>query len=657
MSDEAKMLSSASEPSEFTSSTRAKPDGRGWLRTTIVLTALSGCFVAARMPLLMSAPLAIYDDEELYNGTAAKELLRGLNLSVRDYMYFPHEGGALVMSVLTVPFFRVFGTDFVALKLSALSVSLATFLIWYCFTLRFLSRTAANYIALLFIAAPPLLLKSDLMTWGHHNNIGLPIALAAYLLLAELETHTTVSRRWRVGGLGFVCGFGMFFAYLFLPMLLTCLTMLLWQRRGSRGGLRTFLLFFAVGISPWFAFNLSNDFAGLNVIGSHAGGSFEISSLPAKGIELFTLCFPLSPGFEDVSPLPRYLLSRIYGVTLLACFFAGVTLLRTAGTPLTGANDEGQTTRRTVVRTASIFCGLYVVVYMVSPFRIDLQWPASDRFFDFRYLLPLYPFLFLMTAVVLEGAHRSPLRPFWTRWWRRGAVAVLGGLGLWGVIHTTQMTEQRPSRSFRGYSYERFGWRCFSRYADNPRRGVEVAERIDPAHVDDFYRGVGWGIAGVWPREDAFNLWYAALPEQYRSYAWEGLAWRAVDNSEGDMSQMLRMGESVEKGYRAAYFRGVGWIVGKRYHGDLRQAIPYLESIPAGYRDAAYFGLGRVLGERTAFTGSPITNLTLVPEEYRTSLQSGLREAETRYEQGRFMDGLTYLRWGNISFYTWEKPF
>ena len=37
-------------------------------------------FVLVRLLILLSAPLEIYDPEEMFNGTAARELLRGMKL-------------------------------------------------------------------------------------------------------------------------------------------------------------------------------------------------------------------------------------------------------------------------------------------------------------------------------------------------------------------------------------------------------------------------------------------------------------------------------------------------------------------------------------------------------------------------------------------------
>src|SRR3989304_6920035 len=76
-------------------------------------------FVVSRLQIL-NMGIFMWNDEELYNGTIAMEILNGLNLPLIDYQYTPHNGGTIVIGVLAAFFFKLFGNTYFSLKLVAL---------------------------------------------------------------------------------------------------------------------------------------------------------------------------------------------------------------------------------------------------------------------------------------------------------------------------------------------------------------------------------------------------------------------------------------------------------------------------------------------------------------------------------------------------------
>src|SRR3990167_4382043 len=79
-------------------------------------------FIISRLWVL-DRGIFMWNDEELYNGTIAMEILQGLNLPLLDYQYTPHNGGTIVVGVLAAVFFKLFGNSYFSLKLVALLFS------------------------------------------------------------------------------------------------------------------------------------------------------------------------------------------------------------------------------------------------------------------------------------------------------------------------------------------------------------------------------------------------------------------------------------------------------------------------------------------------------------------------------------------------------
>ncbi|HAH19368.1 MAG TPA: hypothetical protein DCL49_00510, partial [Candidatus Omnitrophica bacterium] len=124
----------------------------------IILFFLIGLFLVFRLLVLLTYSNRLYEPEELYRGTIAREIIHGPLIPLWEYLdfkveYFP--GGTLVVGILAVPFFWLFGETYFSLKLVALLFALGTFVLWYLFLDKFFSRRIAVVTALIFIFCVP----------------------------------------------------------------------------------------------------------------------------------------------------------------------------------------------------------------------------------------------------------------------------------------------------------------------------------------------------------------------------------------------------------------------------------------------------------------------------------------------------------------------
>src|SRR3989338_10372298 len=89
-------------------------------KNVLIISGLTILFLILRLAVLFSSLDKIYESEELYSGTIAREIIQGPLIPLWEYLdykveYFP--GGTLVVGILAVPFFLLFGQTYIALKL------------------------------------------------------------------------------------------------------------------------------------------------------------------------------------------------------------------------------------------------------------------------------------------------------------------------------------------------------------------------------------------------------------------------------------------------------------------------------------------------------------------------------------------------------------
>src|SRR3990170_1350391 len=130
-----------------------------------VLYLIVVLFVLSRLWVL-DRGIFMWNDEELYNGTIAMEILNGLNLPLINYQYTPHNGGTIVIGVLAAFFFKLFGNTYFSLKLVALL--LHTLSLIFCLVLlsRHFSNEVAALAGLFFLFSPSIYTESNLIACG-----------------------------------------------------------------------------------------------------------------------------------------------------------------------------------------------------------------------------------------------------------------------------------------------------------------------------------------------------------------------------------------------------------------------------------------------------------------------------------------------------------
>lgn len=425
--------------------------------------------------------------EEIHRGTTALDFLTDTTLPVMDYQYAPFFGGALVVSVVAMPFFAWLGPSVSALKLTGLVFNgLATLFLFLALE-RCLGRRAAWIGSLLFALSPPGYSILAITAFGSHVETN-AFAMAALYFSTCLgwprgpgpasASASSGERPSRLAalGLGLTAGFGLYFSYI-LALSLAAIAAT-WIAGGRWRRLLAvwpaLLSGFLVGFSPWLAYNLPRHFEGLSIYGGGLGGP-SLPDAPGAGervARLLTDGYPGSFFYSDLGPLSGYLQGATSALVLgcLAC--AAIFCLRARPEP--GGEPASWSARAALRHPAlalSIQPLLFVCAYAFTSFDVGDE---PHAVVSFRYVYSIFPFV--------AGAAGATLAWLWSRAGAGRGAALLVTLGLLapaasGTARLIDPQRWRADFAAEGYSYSAFGRFLVLTFAGEPKTVLRAVER------------------------------------------------------------------------------------------------------------------------------------------------------------------------------------
>jgi hypothetical protein len=395
-------------------------------------------FVASRILYLwFSHPLdyLFYGIEELYRGSIAREVARGLSCPFYSLRADDYSGGSLVVGWLASWTFRLLGPTVLSLKLVPLTFFCGTLVLWQATLRRMVGARAALLVACLFVFSPPTFTVFSLTAMGFHSESTLFSAVAVYLFFDMLYGR---GFSWQRGALfGLVCGFGLWFTYIFGITLLAMGFYVLVQRQGvfSIRRFSSVAVGFVVGFSPWFWAYFSGMANGLWIL-----KRFSLHHL----LEGFTLPREFF-GYYFLRAFYPEVWSRSDAIRRLANrgFVLLLVLLGFALAWRAWNERPGRSSPRLQSWGLVQFSFLYIVLLGLA-----MQWFEIN---SESYRIPFFPFLFALIAMGLDHLAESRVR-----WHSVLCAAILSGwVGLSLVSNGYRLSTQFAGAAFtaKGYSY------------------------------------------------------------------------------------------------------------------------------------------------------------------------------------------------------------
>jgi hypothetical protein len=583
---------------------------------------LAALFVLLRLPVIMTSMNRVFDLNELHIGTIAKESIEGRSLPLFDYQLSPIKAGTLVEGIFVVPFFLLFGQSLYVLKLVALFVSLTILAATYFFLLRFFNKKIAVITGLLMAVSPPIYTLFSLMAYGrtYESILFTMAALSLFyrIFFQEDPVSDAPGKERYFAFFGLVSGFGLYFDYIFAVTLVYCLGFWFIFDKAffTKRTFRVFLAFFLLGLTPWIYYNLTHHFAAVSIDDDYPGVPlrrlFFLNSLPEvarKFKELLFYHLPRSFYFGDLTSIPGDVISYAYYSVFLSAFCFLFWMNRDAAWKLIRGFIPSRKSRVLAgPRYRESFIMLYPVAFsLLSSFSCYLISKKSEyNFFGFReyrFLIILYPFIFIIVAIFLSRLWD------WAGRGRRIArllcacisfILIASGLS----ADYSLVTPGNFGRRFvyQGYNYEFLGTVIGERGWAPLAKAVNAAGGIRQPYRAAVFKGIGWNIAWRFFRGkeyadmDTCMMRLNGIDPGYRPFALEGfgafLELQFRDNTAAAVSCVNSIGEHD----RPYVYRGIGWFIGLRFKENPALGIKKIERIDEAYWPDCYRGLGEIVG-------------------------------------------------------------
>lgn len=606
----------------------------------VILFSLVCLFLVFRLLVLFTYSNRLYELEELYRGTVAREIIHGPLIPLWEYLdfkveYFP--GGTLVVGILAAPFFLLFGETYFSLKLVGLLFALGTFILWYLFLDKFFSRRAAVITALMFIFCAPFYTMSSLVAWGAHPEASFFTILSIYLFYNIFFVQGK-KKAMLCLALGLVSGFGVWFVQTYLVtvvFILACWYVFdnsFFRKKG-------FLIFSGAslaGFSPalYYAFFYDHNVWRVNgrSLFSEAFAG-DLKWIIAKAISLFRSDLPNSFLFADFFKIPGGVLSYAYYFMFLFAIFSffricAKDILRLGASlmyPLTLKKVEvspERTARETLVLAYPLF---FFLCYIISNYSILPQpWEDSriwPHYIGYRYMMPVMPFILAVLGIFagrIRGKKTSAI-----------FVSLVLGLGLLGNLNIISFSNFGRFLTDRGYSYGIIGDKIGLRVKDRLKEYIAPFDRLSPHLREEFYEGLGSGIAWRLREDNPDNvrgIFEAQIEKKYQPYLYRGWGTLFFPDYPEESARALFIAQGILAPYRPFFYEGLGRNM-YSFEG-LRMAKEFLDKVEQEYHPYCYEGLGYGIGFE--YRNDLLRQEQLlgeVDEVYRVYVRKGMLEA------------------------------
>jgi len=457
-----------------------------------------GLITAPREDLFAKGPkghATTFKPEELDNGTVAIDVLEGRILPLIDYQHAPYFGGSLVVGVLAVPFFALFGPTLVALKLTTLVWNALLVAFTFLILDRYVSWRAAWFGGLLAALPPPGYATMSVIAWGSHLELnGLALAILwLYLVAYEGERP----RLPAVFACGVLAGLAVYFGFIAaLLVALLCFARFLADKLFfARKDALVAVLGFALGFAPWILYNVRHGFPSLLAFDHAAGAGAEpltVAERVDRSVQAIRSAFPRSFFFADLGPFD--------GRTLELVFALAFGLLALGALAHGGLGRNLAAPFRALVRKRAepvplpVLCWGYPLVFLLA-YSGQVGFTIGDRperVTSFRYLTALYPFLWILMGIGLDRLPARAGRP--GRAIALALVLALAGVGTAANLVRYDFARFGEECAKPGYSRQSLGRFLVGTYAREPDLVLTAVERAEErrseSELDALYTGM-----------------------------------------------------------------------------------------------------------------------------------------------------------------------
>jgi len=575
-----------------------------------------------------------FEVRERHAGLIANQLITGtLLMPLINYQYHAEKGDALVTGVLAAPFFFLFGDTYFSLKLTGLMLGLLTLLLWFIYVRGFFGRREAVIFALLFIFCPATLTKVSLITWGSHGQANFYIIAALSLFSFILFKKRKNKENYLFFFSGLACGLALYAVKIFGIFLAAAIISWLFidKKMFLRIKAYIFISGLLIGYSPGIYYSKLHASPFLEANMKSVFSYFSPDKIAAKASGLLHLIFRDLPGSFMFFNSPGNVFNYAYFLVFVIC------LVLAARENFRAKGCQGVPEKRKILGFSFVYFILFFLVLNFSDFKLE-PW---DGWRGYRYLVVIYPFIFLIMAYGL-GAAVKKINNKAFGWLALLAFISLAALG--GNLQSTEFDRIANILSYRGATYSRVGWFIAKAYmSQDEKTALSIMNRIPEKDRHAAYEGFGFqacmsGKPGI----------LKAVPAEYKKSAYKGFGsmslWSEVrmnDIEEGVYKkkdtafwQELKAGKLrnfssviniVPEEYREDYLTGVAKAYAVDSDFDFERGEKFFALFFSGPQmKYFYLGFGEALGEKYGRDKIAYGYLKNAPGEAGQRLKTGL---------------------------------
>lgn len=619
-------------------------------------------FIALRMLVLLTeSPQYGFGLAEFFRATAAHDLMSNRKFSLFDYTYRHNEGGSLVVALILVPIFKIFGTSAFSLHLVGLFFSICSFIIGFYLIKKYLGTKEANIFGIIFTLAPQAYLVLSYTAWGSHMESILFTFLIIYCLgkIFLTENIYPIKEYSYSSLLGLICGFSIWFGYINIIGLITCIMCILIFEKYFflRKSFLFFLILFSIGLSPLIIYNINyaHGKIGMILYKPLYAHFFNINfkDFFSKTFSLFIYDFPLSLFFKDGLIVPRkYLAYFSYIFYIIIFSFFIVIRIKSGFSNLFMCNKSRKLINVFILVYLTIFFG----IYLLSDFRVE----PSNICKGYRYILAVSPLFFILLSQAY--GFLSNKNYIW-----KGFIYVLILLNLIGISGLLNFKNFLKSTTVSPISYWSFGISIANKFGDNLEKCISYSQKLDSKSRNYFFYGLGEEMAQrCLTNPETLNNDFEKIPEQYRMtfymsfgesvsnklsydirkimtflnkldkkyirYAYIGLGGSMASNG---LTNFKDFSKQINDKYICSFYEGVGGAILYSLQSDLKKCSSILTNsneIDNIYRGCCFSGLSLIilLDERMPDWKCYLEALRAssedIPDRYRTDFLKGINE-------------------------------
>jgi 4-amino-4-deoxy-L-arabinose transferase-like glycosyltransferase len=599
------------------------------LTTTLLERPLAGLlviFLILRTLILFSSVSNLIFHQELCIGTLTEMLTKNTHLPVFSCLDKYRWGGAII-GIVAVPFFRLFGDSLLILRLVMMLVSLGTLVVLYLFLNEFFSKRTAVLASLLFIFSPPNYTRMSYIASGSYSELNFLTLLTVFVFYKIFFARKDRTPGYLYAFFGFLCGFGLFYDYIFLLTLACCL--LFWLIFDARFFLKKyfyiFLVFFLIGFSPWFLYNVAYHWNGVFIIHGRSIWQLFTGNSPGRFMtQLGNLLLHDIPGYFDFK---GPFISYSYYFVFLASFLCLAWVHRR---PLARLMLNLLPLTRFRISAGDVpadafpivYSVLFCLVYSLCGFPIFPASPVRENIvFPYKEVFPLTPFIFIIVARFLDIIKKSARQhgPLIFSACLSLIILIAGAANL----RLIEVSGFAVSLIPQGYNYVRVGKQLNSSciFRDNLDYCLAFIEKIDKKNRRFVYDGYEWAVYAGLPVQAYAKRVLSRIDQEYWPFAYE----RMGENAEGmfwsDSAITQKLEDALHKEYLPYFYRGAGRAFMKEGGaGDLEKYLFLRNRIDEKYRPYFHEGIGIELDEalidHTAIAARFLNSLDRIDREY-----------------------------------------